>query len=99
MLEAFLAVVASIGGTAALGWIISAALAAKLWHLLREEKTTETNLRAKLEELQTLHNDSIQALQEKRIEDLKGINLRYDTTARAILTALKKLTKEPKDKP
>jgi uncharacterized membrane protein YccC len=98
MLEAFTAIVGAMG-VAGLGWLVAAVLAAKLWSLLREERVTEDALRAKLEELQRLHNESIVALQEKRIEDLKGINLRYDTTARAILSALKKLTRDPKDNP
>lgn len=84
----FLAAMGPIGG---MGWLLSVGLGYLLFKEYREENARVTNLQAKLEELQKMNADIRVAAAEERVEDLKDLLAKYDTTSKAIISALKKI--------
>jgi hypothetical protein len=57
---------------------------------LREQTEKEKNLFDSFQELQKLHHDSINAVQEARIDDLKELVSKYDESVKAITDAFKR---------
>jgi hypothetical protein len=61
---------------------------------MRSESTKEKELRDKIETLLEDHTETVQALQENRITDLKDLIDRNDTTLKSLTVALNKIGKK-----
>lgn len=91
LLQVFGEFLQTIGPLGGMGWLLSGVLGYLLFKEYRAENARLAALQTRVEELQKINADIRVAAAEERVEDLKELNKRYDTTARAILAALKKI--------
>jgi len=90
----FLAGLAGLNPLLALFVAIAAAEAIYIVKELRGESQKEAELRGKIEELLKLHAQTVSAIQEERIDDLKTLIDNYDKTSKSIVSALKRFNKK-----
>ena len=64
-----------------------------IYTILRNQSEREKDLSIKLQEANKLHLDTLQAIQEDRIDDLKDLVHKYDSSVQSIVEALKKIGK------
>jgi DNA-binding FadR family transcriptional regulator len=96
-MELLIPLLSGLNPVTALFVFISCAEAIYIVRDLRRRSDEEIALRDKIDEMHESHNKIVTALQEQRLEDLKDLLDKYDNTSKAVVSALKKLSKGGKD--
>jgi sensor domain CHASE-containing protein len=90
ILTALIATLSGLSPASSLPWLLVIGLGIYIGKTLRGESESEKRLRAQIEKLNKIHNDSIVALTNNRVDDLKTLVKAYDDTVRQVLAALNK---------
>jgi hypothetical protein len=93
-MELLVGILSGLNPVTSLFVFIAAAEAVYIVNNLRKQTEEETELRKQLDTLQQIHADTIKALQNDRIDDLKDLVGKYDATTKQITSALKRLGKD-----
>lgn len=84
IIEAIVGVLTGLGPVTALGWLLAIGQGFFILTKLRQD----TSLQDKIVEAHKAHAEAVKALQENRIEDLKDLLDKYDTTVSKLADAM-----------
>jgi hypothetical protein len=86
LVAALIEIISGLGPVSALGWLLALGQGWFIFARLR----SDTSLQDKITEVHRAHAEAVKALQEHRIEDLKELLDRYDTTVNKLAEAIQR---------